>query len=124
MSTVIDDQQPAAGIPPDKLYFRIGEVARIVGVKPYVLRYWESEFSGVRPGKSRSNQRLYRRKDVEKLLKIKELLHARRYTIQGARQFLKVQEEPGDEELLSPRQLKRLRQVRETLVDLKKKLES
>ena len=124
MSTVIDDQQPAVGIPSDKLYFRIGEVARIVGVKPYVLRYWESEFSGVRPGKSRSNQRLYRRKDVEKLLKIKELLHARRYTIEGARQFLKVQEEPGDEELLSPRQLKRLRQVRETLVDLKEKLES
>lgn len=124
MSTVIDDQQPAVGIPSDKLYFRIGEVARIVGVKPYVLRYWESEFSGVRPGKSRSNQRLYRRKDVEKLLKIKDLLHARRYTIEGARQFLKVQEEPGDEELLSPRQLKRLRQVRETLVDLKKKLES
>ena len=124
MSTVIDDQQPADGIPSDKLYFRIGEVARIVGVKPYVLRYWESEFSGVRPGKSRSNQRLYRRKDVEKLLKIKDLLHARRYTIEGARQYLKVQEEPSDEELLSPRQLKRLRQVRETLVDLKKKLES
>jgi DNA-binding transcriptional MerR regulator len=124
VSTVIDDQQPAVGIPSDKLYFRIGEVARIVGVKPYVLRYWESEFSGVRPGKSRSNQRLYRRKDVEKLLKIKDLLHARRYTIEGARQFLKVQEEPGDEELLSPRQLKRLRQVRETLVDLKEKLES
>ena len=124
MSTVIDDQQPADGIPSDKLYFRIGEVARIVGVKPYVLRYWESEFSGVRPGKSRSNQRLYRRKDVEKLLKIKDLLHARRYTIEGARQYLKVQEEPSDEELQSPRQLKRLRQVRETLVDLKKKLES
>jgi DNA-binding transcriptional MerR regulator len=124
VSTVIDDQQPAVGIPSDKLYFRIGEVARIVGVKPYVLRYWESEFSGVRPGKSRSNQRLYRRKDVEKLLKIKDLLHARRYTIEGARQFLKVQEDPGDEELLSPRQLKRLRQVRETLVDLKEKLES
>jgi len=124
VSTVIDDQQTAGGIPSDKLYFRIGEVARIVGVKPYVLRYWESEFSGVRPGKSRSNQRLYRRKDVEKLLKIKDLLHARRYTIEGARQFLKVQEEPGDEELLSPRQLKRLRQVRETLVDLRKKLES
>ena len=124
MSTVIDDQQPADGIPSDKLYFRIGEVARIVGVKPYVLRYWESEFSGVRPGKSRSNQRLYRRKDVEKLLEIKDLLHARRYTMEGARQYLKVQEQPNDEELLSPRQLKRLRQVRETLVDLKKKLES
>jgi len=124
VSTVIDDQQPADGIPSDKLYFRIGEVARIVGVKPYVLRYWESEFSGVRPGKSRSNQRLYRRKDVEKLLEIKDLLHARRYTMEGARQYLKVQEQPNDEELLSPRQLKRLRQVRETLVDLKKKLES
>ena len=53
---------------PDKLYFKIGEVAKLVGVKPYVLRYWETEFSVVRPGKTRSSHRLYRRRDVETLL--------------------------------------------------------
>src|SRR5690606_29754431 len=81
-----------AGISPDvaallgdKLYFKIGEVARIVGVKPYVLRYWETEFSILRPGKTRSKHRLYRRRDVDLLLKIKDLLHTRRFTIEGAR---------------------------------------
>lgn len=75
---------------PDKLYFKIGEVARIVGVKPYVLRYWETEFPMVRPGKTRSKHRLYRRRDVEVLLEVKRLLHAERYTIDGAKKRLKV----------------------------------
>jgi len=70
---------------PDKLYFRIGEVARLAGVKPYVLRYWETEFSGLGPKKSGSNHRLYRRKDVEMVLDIKHLLYEKRYTIEGAR---------------------------------------
>jgi DNA-binding transcriptional MerR regulator len=74
---------------PDKLYFKIGEVAEIVGVKPYVLRYWETEFSMVRPTKTRSKHRLYRRKDVEMLLQIKRLLHEQRFTIEGARKRLK-----------------------------------
>ncbi|MFN8640638.1 MAG: MerR family transcriptional regulator [Candidatus Binatia bacterium] len=74
---------------PDKLYFKIGEVAKIVGVKPYVLRYWETEFSMVRPGKTRSQHRLYRRRDVEALLEIKRLLHNERYTIEGAKRRLK-----------------------------------
>lgn len=74
---------------PDKLYFKIGEVAKIVGVKPYVLRYWESEFSVIRPGKTRSQHRLYRRRDVEALLEIKRLLHNERYTIEGAKRRLK-----------------------------------
>ncbi|MCC6857753.1 MAG: MerR family transcriptional regulator [Bryobacterales bacterium] len=74
---------------PDKLYFRIGEVSSLVGVEPYVLRYWESEFSGLSPKRSGSRQRLYRRKDVELLLAIKHLLYDRRFTIEGARQFLK-----------------------------------
>ena len=74
---------------PDKLYFKIGEVASIVGVKPYVLRYWESEFSIIRPAKTRSQHRLYRRKDVETLLQIKRLLHEQRFTIEGARKHLK-----------------------------------
>src|SRR6266403_2134508 len=63
---------------PDKLYFKIGEVARLVGVKPYVLRYWESEFSVLRPGKTRSRHRLYRRKDVETLLEIRRLRNGTR----------------------------------------------
>lgn len=75
---------------PDKLYFKIGEVARIVGVKPYVLRYWETEFSIIRPGKTRSSHRLYRRRDVEALLEIKRLLHQERYTIEGAKKHLKA----------------------------------
>lgn len=74
---------------PDKLYFKIGEVAKIVGVKPYVLRYWETEFSVIRPGKTRSLHRLYRRRDVEALLEIKRLLHNERYTIEGAKRHLK-----------------------------------
>ena len=79
----------AKGGLPDKLYFKIGEVARLVGVKPYVLRYWESEFSMIRPGKTQSKHRLYRRRDVETLLEIKQLLHAERYTIEGAKRRLK-----------------------------------
>ena len=74
---------------PDRLYFKIGEVARLVGVKPYVLRYWETEFSVVRPGKTRSRHRLYRRKDVETLLEIRRLLYAERYTIEGAKRRLR-----------------------------------
>jgi len=73
---------------PDKLYFRIGEVARLAGVKPYVLRYWESEFSILDPKKSGSNHRLYRRKDVESILEIKRLLYEKRFTIEGARKAL------------------------------------
>jgi DNA-binding transcriptional MerR regulator len=79
----------AASDLPDKLYFKIGEVAKIVGVKPYVLRYWETEFSVIRPGKTRSQHRLYRRRDVEALLEIKRLLHNERYTIEGAKRRLK-----------------------------------
>jgi DNA-binding transcriptional MerR regulator len=74
---------------PDKLYFKIGEVAKLVGVKPYVLRYWETEFSILRPGKTRSKHRLYRRKDVETLLEIRRLLYTERYTIEGAKRRLR-----------------------------------
>ena len=74
---------------PDKLYFKIGEVAKLVGVKPYVLRYWETEFSVVRPGKTRSRHRLYRRRDVETLLEIRRLLYGERYTIEGAKRRLR-----------------------------------
>lgn len=74
---------------PDKLYFKIGEVSNIVGVKPYVLRYWETEFDLLKPGKAPSRHRLYKKKDVELLLNIKRLLYAEGYTIEGARKKLK-----------------------------------
>jgi DNA-binding transcriptional MerR regulator len=73
---------------PDKLYFRIGDVSKLAGVKPYVLRYWESEFSAIAPKKSGTGQRLYRRKDVELILEIKHLLYEKRYTIEGARKAI------------------------------------
>jgi len=72
-------------LPEGKLYYRIGEVAKITDVKPHVLRYWETEFRWMTPPKSRSKQRLYRRKDIEMILVIKKLLYDERYTIAGAR---------------------------------------
>src|SRR5271154_4491346 len=90
---------------PDKLYFRIGEVSRLAGIKPYVLRFWETEFPGLGPKKSGTGHRLYRRKDVELVLEIKRLLYDKRYTIEGARKALdsrgkvegpKVAEPPKD----------------------------
>ena len=73
---------------PDKLYFRIGEVSKLAGIKPYVLRFWETEFPGLGPKKSGTGHRLYRRKDVELVLEIKRLLYEKRYTIEGARKAL------------------------------------
>ena len=73
---------------PDKLFFRIGEVSELVGVEPYVLRYWESEFPALTPKKSSSGQRMFRRKDVELLLRIKHLLYDQKFTIEGARKAL------------------------------------
>jgi DNA-binding transcriptional MerR regulator len=73
----------------EKRYYRIGEVSRITGIKPYVLRYWESEFRWMAPQKSRSKQRLYRRRDIDMILMIKKLLYDQRYTIAGARKKLR-----------------------------------
>ncbi len=80
---------------PDKLFFRIGEVSNLVGVKEYVLRYWESEFPGLSPRKSSSGQRMFRRKDVELLLKIKHLLYGQKFTIEGARKALQQRSKPA-----------------------------
>jgi DNA-binding transcriptional MerR regulator len=80
---------------PDKLYFRIGEVSRLAGIKPYVLRFWETEFSSLGPKKSGKGHRLYRRKDVELVLEIKRLLYDNRYTIEGARKCLDARSREG-----------------------------
>ena len=77
---------------PDKPYFKIGEVADIVGVKASVLRYWETEFRSIKPEKTRTNQRVYSRKGVERILRIRELLYDQGFTIAGARKKLR---EPG-----------------------------
>jgi len=80
---------------PDKLYFKIGEVASLLKLKTHVLRYWETEFPVLQPIKSRSNQRLYRRKDVETALLIKELLYRQGFTIAGARKKLQSDKQLG-----------------------------
>ncbi len=80
---------------PSKLYFRIGEVARLTGLKQHVLRYWETEFPAVAPKKMGSNHRMYRRKDVESILEIKHLLYEKRYTIEGARKHLETKPKAG-----------------------------
>lgn len=74
---------------PEKLYFRIGDVAELLSVKPYVLRYWESEFSIITPEKSSTGQRVYRRNDVETLMLIKHLLYTERFSIEGARRKIR-----------------------------------
>lgn len=79
---------PHSGIPV-KLYYRIGEVSQIVGVEPHVLRYWETEFRSIRPQKSRKGQRIYSRRDVDKLLKVRDLLYTHGFTIAGARKRLR-----------------------------------
>jgi DNA-binding transcriptional MerR regulator len=76
---------------PDKLCFRIGEVAKLAGVKPHVLRFWEAEFRGLGPKKSGTGHRVYRRKDVAFVLEIKRLLYEKRFTIEGARKYLESQ---------------------------------
>lgn len=73
---------------PDRLYFKIGDVARLCGVETYVLRFWESQFPQLKPNKSGTGQRLYRRRDVEMALEIKRLVHADGYTLAGARTVL------------------------------------
>ena len=77
---------------PEKLYYKIGEVAKFTGIKTHVLRYWETEFKAIRPNKSRSNQRLYRKQDVELILRLKDLLYNQGFTIAGARK--KLREKP------------------------------
>jgi DNA-binding transcriptional MerR regulator len=75
---------------PDKLYFRIGEVSKLTRIKAYVLRFWETEFPTLKPMKSKSGHRLYRRQDVELVLEIRRLLYGNGFTISGARKYLAI----------------------------------
>jgi DNA-binding transcriptional MerR regulator len=84
---------------PEKAYFRIGEVSKILNVEPYVIRYWETEFKTVNPVRTKTAQRLYRKKDVQELLAIKNLLYSQRFTIDGAKKQLykmRINDEPEE----------------------------
>ncbi len=130
---------------PDKLYYKIGEVAKFTGIKTHVLRYWETEFSAIRPNKSRSNQRLYRKQDVELILRLKDLLYNQGFTIAGARKKLrekpakgsvktaaasvaKSSEPTADDQLALPLAAtydpKILREIRQDILRLKQSLEN
>ncbi|ABA88671.1 transcriptional regulator, MerR family [Syntrophotalea carbinolica DSM 2380] len=110
---------------PDKLYFKIGEVAQLTGVKPHVLRYWESEFRQIRPVKSQGKQRLYRRDDIEFVLNLKDILYGQGYTIAGAKKILAKQ--AGSEKAASsvnPEEaVELLRDIRRDLLQLRASLE-
>src|SRR5690349_4108866 len=97
---------------PDKLFFKIGEVCKIVDIEPFVLRFWESEFPNLAPEKSKSGQRVYKRKDIEMVLRIKELLYERGYTIAGARKQLARTRAPKEH------RAKMLVQIRKELYDI------
>jgi DNA-binding transcriptional MerR regulator len=105
---------------PAKLYFRIGEASSVVGVEPHVLRYWETEFRSIRPKKSARGQRVYSRRDVETLLRIKELLYDHGFTIAGAKRRLRERgvepPEPGDPSI------EEARRMREALLELRGEL--
>jgi DNA-binding transcriptional MerR regulator len=106
---------------PEKIYFKIGEVSEIVGVEPYVLRYWETEFDVLKPSKAPSKHRLYKKRDVELLLDIKRLLYAEGFTIEGARKKLKETKKEEKDQLRLPLSEQKYKSA---LVKLKKDLES
>lgn len=114
-----------AAVNPAKRYYRIGEVSRLTGVKAHVLRYWESEFRWMAPAKSRSQQRLYRHRDIEVILLLKRLLHEERFTIAGARKRLRelgvarALEVPQVDLGLEIDHLARYRRIREELLAIK-----
>jgi DNA-binding transcriptional MerR regulator len=112
---------------PDKLYFRIGEVSKLLDVEPYVVRFWETEFPGLAPKKSDTGQRLFRRKDVELLLRIKHLLYEKKFTIEGARQALAktpkdlpLRNEVVQQNLFGPDPLPAIREELRSLLELLK----
>lgn len=106
-------------IPDDKRYFRIGEVSRIIGVEPYVLRYWESEFPQIRPSRADSKQRTYQKKDLEIILEIKRLLYEEKMTIEGAKKRLAIMKRAADKPA-DPKDL--IRNIKKELQDIVEQL--
>lgn len=101
---------------PDKTYFRIGEVSKILGVEPYVVRYWETEFKTVKPIRTKSEQRLYRRKDLEALALIRNLLYRDRFTIAGAKKKIRELHREAPEDSAADEQCReKLRSIKQEL---------
>lgn len=114
---------------PDKLYFKIGEVAKLAEVPTHVLRYWESEFKSIKPKRANSKQRLYRRQDVELILKVKTLLHDQGFTIAGARKLLDSGKDIAQPAAVSAKEESqevsdKLKTLKQELKDLQKLLKS
>lgn len=118
-----NSRKPASGevVIPDKIYFRIGEVSRLCRLPSYVLRFWETEFPQLKPSKSSTGQRMYRKPDVENVLRIKKLLYEEGFTIAGARQFLRSETKKKQTALpFAPvgTDVSQLKQVRQGLKDI------
>jgi DNA-binding transcriptional MerR regulator len=116
-------RKPVSGevVIPDKLYFRIGEVSRLCGLPSYVLRFWETEFNQLKPSKSGTGQRMYRKIDVENVLRIKKLLYDQGFTIAGARQQLRAETKRKQSPLpfaVPPPNRGELKQVRQGLREI------
>jgi DNA-binding transcriptional MerR regulator len=115
---------PTGIVIPNKLYFRIGEVSELTQTKPYVLRFWESEFPSLKPVKSKSGHRLYRRQDVEMVLEIKRLLYEKGFTIEGARKVLSIDSKDSVEQkhlfraTLDAAELKAIRRELQTVLTM------
>jgi DNA-binding transcriptional MerR regulator len=112
----LSQQSPQSPQPrqPSKLFYRIGEVSRISGLAPYVLRYWETEFPHLRPEKRRSGQRLYTNKDLDNILQVKQLLYQNGYTISGAKKKLRGRSGQDKDDLLEAAK-KEIREILELL---------
>lgn len=131
MSKVLRRQEDENPNSYDRLYYRIGEVSRITGLKPHVLRYWESEFKVIKPHKGGSLQRLYRKKDVETIFKIKKLLYEDGYTIAGAKKKIRDLEKEENKQMKlqlvektsDSKDRELLIEIREELKDIRKLLE-
>jgi DNA-binding transcriptional MerR regulator len=117
--------QPSPEIP-DRLYFRIGDVAKICSVEPYVLRFWETQFPALKPNKGGTGQRLYRRREVELAVRIKQLVHDEGYTLAGARQALeaapRAKGKQGKLTLTSEQSLQRLEAATATIGQVRAEL--
>lgn len=105
---------------PDKMYFKIGEVSDITGLEAHVLRFWESEFKNIKPRRTSTGQRMYRKNDIELILYIKHLLHNEKFTIQGARKYLENQ---SGQSKIAPSAKVDIAYIRSELEDIRKILD-
>jgi DNA-binding transcriptional MerR regulator len=103
---------------PNKFFFRIGEVSKLTGVEPHVLRYWETEFKSLRPKKNKAGQRVYKKKDVLLVLSIKELLYKQKYTIAGAKKRIDAEQDLTEITTAHPNLKETLKEVHEELSEV------